>query len=274
MPEIAEANLRSITARINAVKTKITESLDGNVEPTVSAFQGIEAHLIDLHRKQAALEAALILQHKILFDELISSRVEELLGELQGKLRMVSWRTIEVMFLGGLRIKIAMPYYARKCAPTKGIYPHAAILGIIGRMTSSVGSLAARFATALASFKEAAELLHAIGISLDIKTVASVAKGFAARARAGQAAENDEAKTGTDSGDNAESSGESEAGKELSTRIVVSTDGGRIRVRKRKRGPKGKGGRNRYHVEWREPKLVIILMVGLCGPGQSYFLPL
>jgi hypothetical protein len=122
------------------------------------------------------------------------------------------------MFLGGLRIKIAMPYYARDCAPTKGIYPHGAILGIVGRMTSAVGSLAARFATALASFKEAAELLEVMGISLDAKTLAAIAKGFAARARAGQSAEND--RTMTNPGSSTGGLSENEEEKEVSNRVV------------------------------------------------------
>lgn len=272
MPEIAEANTVSIAAQITTVKAKLSQTLDGYTEPSVDAFRDIETQLIELHRNQAALEAALKLQQQILFDESVSRSVEELLGELQGKFRMVSWRTVGVMFLGGIRIKIAMPYYSRNCAPKKGIYPHAAILGIVGRMTSAVGSLAARFATALASFKEAAGLLEVMGISLDVKTLTTITKGFAARARAGQSAENVRTMTSPDSSTG--SSSENEKEKEESTRVVVSTDGGRVRVRKRKRGPKGKKGRGRYHAEWREPKLIIILMVDDRGRQDQKFPPI
>ncbi len=51
--------------------------------------------------------------------------------------------------------------------------------------------------------------------------------------------------------------GESVAGR----RIVVSVDGGRLRVRRNKRGPKTKKGRHRYHTNWREPKLLIIYVI-------------
>ena len=40
-------------------------------------------------------------------------------------------------------------------------------------------------------------------------------------------------------------------------RVVVSLDGGRVRVRRKKRGPKTKKGRNRFHTDWKEPKLLI-----------------
>jgi hypothetical protein len=38
MPEIAEANAASIAAQITTVKTKISQILDGNTEPSVDAF--------------------------------------------------------------------------------------------------------------------------------------------------------------------------------------------------------------------------------------------
>ena len=38
-------------------------------------------------------------------------------------------------------------------------------------------------------------------------------------------------------------------------RVVVSLDGGRVRVRRKKRGPKTKKGRNRFQTDWKEPKL-------------------
>ena len=56
-------------------------------------------------------------------------------------------------------------------------------------------------------------------------------------------------------------------------RVVVSTDGGRIRIRKKKRGPKTKKGRNRYTTKWREPKLLIVYSVDANGEKDATFLP-
>src|SRR5262249_49496323 len=55
--------------------------------------------------------------------------------------------------------------------------------------------------------------------------------------------------------------GETVAGR----RVVVSSDGGRIRIRTTKRGPKTAKGRNRYRTDWREPKLLIIYVVDAKG---------
>jgi hypothetical protein len=54
---------------------------------------------------------------------------------------------------------------------------------------------------------------------------------------------------------------------------VISTDGGRIRIRKNKRGPKTKKGRNRYCTDWREPKLLIIYVVNDEGEMERKFCP-
>jgi hypothetical protein len=56
-------------------------------------------------------------------------------------------------------------------------------------------------------------------------------------------------------------------------RVVISTDGGRLRVRKDKRGKKTKKGRSRYHTDWREPKLLMIYVVDEKGRIAQEFAP-
>ena len=55
--------------------------------------------------------------------------------------------------------------------------------------------------------------------------------------------------------------------------MVISTDGGRIRIRKNKRGPRTKKGRKRYSTDWREPKLLIIYTVNDKGEMDRSFCP-
>ena len=53
--------------------------------------------------------------------------------------------------------------------------------------------------------------------------------------------------------------------------MVVSLDGGRVRGRRKKRGPKTKKGRNRFHTDWKEPKLLILYVGGDAGrPSQTW----
>jgi hypothetical protein len=56
-------------------------------------------------------------------------------------------------------------------------------------------------------------------------------------------------------------------------RVVISVDGGRLRVRKTKRGKKTKKGRSRYQTDWREPKLLVIYVVNETGRIDREFAP-
>jgi hypothetical protein len=112
-------------------------------------------------------------------------------------------------------------------------------------MTAVVGSLG-----------EAQKVLSERGIELDIKTVRAIAYGYAARAKAVQRVE-------------AYRFEESVAGR----RVVVATDGGRLRVRQDKRGRKTAKGRTRYSTRWREPKLLIVYVVDEQGKLDPQFAP-
>ena len=54
---------------------------------------------------------------------------------------------------------------------------------------------------------------------------------------------------------------------------MISTDGGRIRLRETKRGPKTKKGRRRYTGAWREPKVLLIYVVDAEGKREASFAP-
>lgn len=62
------------------------------------------------------------------------------------------------------------------------------------------------------------------------------------------------------------------AGNVLGRRIVVSMDGGRVRLRERRRG-KTKKGRKRFAPKWREPRLFIIYAVDDAGRMADDFPP-
>jgi hypothetical protein len=57
-------------------------------------------------------------------------------------------------------------------------------------------------------------------------------------------------------------------------RVVISTDGGRIRLKEKKRGQKTAKGRSRYRGAWREPKLFIIYVVDADGKIERSFMPI
>ena len=97
------------------------------------------------------------------------------------------------------------------------------------------------------------------GCVLNIKTIRTVVKRFAARARLAQPVD--------------DQLGRDACGAIEGRRVVVSTDGGRLRLRKKQHGPKTKKGYSRYKTDWREPKLLILYVVNEEGRQDKTFCP-
>ena len=166
--------------------------------------------------------------------------------------------TVNVRTSRGTTVPVTTPYYrekhARRAKRRPGLYPALVVLGIYDRCTPKLASDASRAVAMLSSLAEAQAQLRSDGIALDIKTLRSTAYRYAARARAAQ-----------------QSAACGLLDRVTGKRVVVSLDGGRVRVRRKKRGPKTKKGRNRFHTDWKEPKLLILYVVGDDGrPSQTW----
>jgi hypothetical protein len=132
------------------------------------------------------------------------------------------------------------------------------LLGIHERCTPGLGAQVSAWSALLSSFEEVVQVLADHGLVLGAKTVRQLSYRYAERARAVQHA------AGVAWGE-----GDSVAGR----RVVVSGDGGRVRLREPKRGPRTKKGRRRYHAAWREPKLLIVYVVDAQGKLEKSFAP-
>ena len=108
----------------------------------------------------------------------------------------------------------------------------------------------------LSSFEETSSTFRDRGVNLHINTIRRIAERFAKRAAMAQQA------------------GGLVCAETLDGRtVVISTDGGRVRIRKDKRGPRTPKGRRRYSTHWREPKLLIIYTVDENGRMDRSFTP-
>jgi hypothetical protein len=155
-------------------------------------------------------------------------------------------------------ILVRVTYFSRNCdrgQAGKGMYPMLLLWGVQDRCSAALASEISKLVAMLGSLEEVEQVLSDRGRPLDFKTIRTIAYRFASRARAAQRAGNLDW-------------GEAVAGR----RVVVSTDGGRIRIRTTKRGPKTAKGRNRYRTDWREPKLLIIYAVDEKGQKDREFL--
>ncbi len=161
----------------------------------------------------------------------------------------------------GLMVPVWVTYYRRKGQRRAGkryagVYAGLVLLGIYDRCTPALAAEVSLFAAMLGSLDEAQAVLADQGVELDIKTVRTIAYRYAARARLEQQVDH---AAFTDS----------VAGR----RVVISSDGGRIRLRETKRGPKTTKGRRRYTGAWREPKVLIVYVVNAEGKREASFAP-
>lgn len=211
------------------------------LEREIGAATDRLAGLLLARQLQAALEAPELRQEG-----------RELAKRSPKPLRDHGEREVELQLVRGGRVRVRTVYFRRK-ARVRGrkaaeLYPGLVLLGIQEHCTPGVLSLVGTLVAALGSFHEASGVLQERGVALAVKSVRRIAYGYAAQARAGLVG----------AGASWE---ESLAG----ARVVISTDGGRVRIREDKRGPRTRKGRRRYHTEWREPKLLQIYVVDAQG---------
>jgi hypothetical protein len=161
----------------------------------------------------------------------------------------------------GLAVPVRVTYYRRKGQRragkrSAGVYAGLVLLGIYDRCTPALASEVSLLAAMLGSLAEAQDVLATRGVELDTKTVRLIAYRYAARARLEQQIE----RTAFE---------DTVAGR----RVVISSDGGRLRLRETKRGPQTKKGRRRYTGAWREPKVLIVYVVDAEGKQEHRFAP-
>jgi hypothetical protein len=175
------------------------------------------------------------------------------------KMKDFGYRPVTVQFLGGMEVELMARYWCRSRARAdkgKGSYFGLVLLGVCDRSTPALASEVAQLAAALSSFEDAQARLRQMGVEMSIRRITNVAYHFAQRARRRQ-----------------ELDGMGIEGSLAGKRVVISTDGGRLRVRRNKRGQKTKKGRSRYHTDWREPKLLVIYVVDEKGRIAQEFAP-
>ncbi len=175
------------------------------------------------------------------------------------KMKNCGFREVRIRFLGGVEVRLLARYYARSQARAdkeKGVYFGLLLLGIYDHCSPALASEVAKLAAAMNSLQDARSQLAEMGVTLSVKQIAAIAYQFSQRARLRQ-------KVG----------GMGISASLTGRRVVVSTDGGRVRIRVNKRGKRTKNGRRRYRTDWREPKLLVIYVVDEQGRIEREFTP-
>lgn len=205
-----------------------------------------------------SLTVAVRLQ-QTLIDEAFHEQERRLFEASPKRWKNYGYRPVAVRMLGGLEVTIMVRYWAshkNRAQKGKGVFPGVVLLGLCEGCTPALASEVAQLAAALSSFDDARQRLANVGVTLSGKKIAEVAYHFSQRARRQQ-----------------QIAGMGLPGSLSGRRVVVSTDGGRLRVRRKKKGKKTAKGRSRYHTDWREPKLLVIYVVDEDGRLSKEFTP-
>ena len=175
----------------------------------------------------------------------LRSEAKALVKAYPKKLRRAGWREVKLRCTHGHSVKVKARYFSRRPARgrkrQKGGYPGLVGLGIDDHSTPGLAAEVGLMVTAMGSLAEAQQALASQGKELDIKTVRTLSRRMAQRARQTYEAGHWPV-------------GETLAGR----RVGLSLDGGRWRIRKPKRGRKTAKRRHRDTTDWREPKRMVI----------------
>jgi len=247
-----------LKTQIQALMDEITvQSTRQDPMETPAQLDTLEQQIHALTRQLADHVTALSLQQAI-DSKALQDKAKQLIQSQPKKRRNVGRREVNVRFLGGTRLKISVPYYARKWSQSsgQGCYPSLILLGIHDRCTPALAAEISLLSSALCSLKEAQHLLATRGCCLDIKILRLIMKRYAARARCAQSLDTPLSTPSVEG-----------------RRVVISTDGGRVRIRRNKRGRRTKKGYRFLHTDWKEPKLMVIYVVNEDGQLDPVFSP-
>jgi len=267
-----EENCSKQAEQIRLMETQIDNALNelSGIRSSVAvldspkALEDIEQSIIQVTDRLAGLVTALKIQQAVASDEL-NAQGSELVACQPAKYVSQGVRPIAIQTSRGGPTEVLSRYYSRKhqrqryrraTGDIQGLHPALLLIGIFNRCTPMMASEVAKLAAMLSSFEEVENEFRHRSIDIGVNRIRRIVECFANNAKASQKIE-ERVTTGS-------------LGKRL---VVVSTDGGRIRIRKNKRGPRTAKGRRRYSTKWREPKLLIIYTVDETGKMDRSFAP-
>ena len=215
------------------------------------SLEEVERDILDIVNDLSSRLTGSLLE-RLLADKEILKEVRRFGGKLA--YRFVSYQEVTLRLANGKSLKVRSPYFVKakpkrgrkKRGPNgRGCHLLLELLGFMGRCSILFVSEVVQMALLCPSFAVAHEVLSLRGIWVDVKTIRRLCGMLGDFGLSNRGAVSLEA-------------GESVSGKT----VVIGIDGGRLRLRQKKRGRKKTGlERQGYNTPWREPKLFTIYVL-------------
>jgi hypothetical protein len=258
----ANSHLSAIKSELEDAFKEVEELLNSDeYAKNAGELEMLEKEIVRKTDRLAGLLIGYKVQQSVDSEEL-SKESQDLIKACPKKLKNQGKREVKIQPLRGELVSIKVSYFSQKGKKDyrkkkrRGFYPGLVLLGIYDHYTPGIASEISLMATVASSYEEARQLLKEQGHEVDIKTIRSLTISYAQRARAALLVK-EGSFTETVSG----------------RKVVISTDGGRVRIRQNKKGAKTKKGRRHYRTDWREPKMLIIYIVDENGQMERTFSP-
>ena len=245
-----------------AVDCEIQEIQESCRVSSAAELAALERRLDFLTVRRASLTKAMVLASSV-DDAVFAEKQRAFVGRLPHRYHSQGLRPKVVELPGGVRVTVSIPYFHRQkdaakaaAKPGRGLYPALMLMGIVKGRTPHVRQRMVKAAALLGSFEEAAEMLADSCINVSVNALRE-ACGHVGQRLAQLTSSGSVAVDGHVGG----------------RRIVVSLDGGRVRLREPRKG-RTKKGRKRFSARWREPRLFIIYAVDEHGRMAGDFPPI
>ena len=255
------AEYQRLEAEASAVENQMRDLATTVDLGSASDHATFEQQVAKLGRRLASFHQGMALIRAVESSEM-REREREFVKGLPKKFHSQGTRKKVLHLPGGVTVTLLITYYHRLKTPKadqqgrRGLYPMLMLLGIAGRYTPQMRKQMAKATVLLGSYEEAAQMLAEQGIDVSVNQLRGVTAGMGRMLQ------------------KLTSQGSLKVvGSVAGRRIVVSMDGGRVRLRERRRG-KTKKGRKRFSPKWREPRLFIIYAVDDEGRMADDFPPI
>jgi hypothetical protein len=251
------AEYQRLEAEASAVEVQLRDLGTGVELRSATDLAKSEQQFAGLGRRLASLRLGMALIRATNSSEMRSAE-RQFIKSMAKKYHSQGTREKKIDLPGNVTVKLTVTYYHR-CQSggnsRRGLFPMLMLLGITGRYTPHVRQRMAKSSALLGSYDEAVVMLAEEGIHISVNQLREVTAGM------GRMLER-----------MTQQGSLIAAGNVSGRRIVVSMDGGRVRLRERRRG-KTKKGRKRFAPKWREPRLFIIYAVDDEGRMADDFTP-